>query len=126
MVYVNCTQPSRRRSLTLPILPWHRHVPPHAIPTCPPRRSLTLTLPISQEAMEGTDYQQLHAAIIKARQSGCDATDIDSANAVLKTLTPETLDKDELKELMDWSKVTVNRDTAPVISRCESPTATYH
>jgi len=58
-----------------------------------------------KDAEGGTDYQRLHGQIAKARQSGVDASDINRAQAVLKTLKPDTLDKDEITSLMAWDKV---------------------
>lgn len=53
---------------------------------------------------------------MKARQSGVDSTDLEKAQAILKTLTPETLDKAELKRLMDWELVTKREGI--VVERC--------
>ena len=75
---------------------------------------------IALKEAEGNDsYQKLHGQIVKARQSGVDASDIDRAQEVLKTLQPETLDKEEIKTLMAWDKVT-HYDHPDEIDRCQA------
>lgn len=60
-----------------------------------------------RQAENGENYSLLHAQIVKAKQAGVESSDLERAEAVLKTLKPDTLNKQEIQEAMDWGKVTV-------------------
>jgi len=71
-----------------------------------------------REAEKSGEYEKLHGQIVRARQEGVDSSDLDRAAAVLKTLKPDTLEKDEIRTKMSWDNVATH-DDPPEVERCE-------